>query len=195
MVQASERVTIETDVVFGRGGGRDLRCDVYTPPAHTSPNSAGGAPGVLLVHGGGWREGDRKQLSGYGILLGREGFVCVCCEYRLSAEAQWPAQIHDVNAALRWMHANADRLGIDARGGDDRAQTRDQTHVHGLRETRPPFCGGADRARTRLRAVRLVDFSLSESTLPSLGSLEGVLVQRFLTPMTDPFSDVSATSG
>jgi len=70
---------------------------------------------VLLVHGGGWASGDRSQLRGYGILLGRRGYVCVACEYRLSAEAQWPAQLHDVKAALRWMRANSDMLGIDPR--------------------------------------------------------------------------------
>lgn len=105
---AAGRVTIEERVVFGRGGDRELRCDVFTPPA-----GARNAPGVLLVHGGGWREGDRSQLRGYGILLGREGFVCVASEYRLAPGATWPAQIHDVKAAIRWMRANADRLGID----------------------------------------------------------------------------------
>ncbi len=102
------RVTIEEGVVFGTGGGRDLRCDIFTPPG--SPQRA---PGVLLLHGGGWSGGDRGQLRGYGILLGRLGYVCMASEYRLSGEAQWPAQIHDVKAALRWMRANAARLGID----------------------------------------------------------------------------------
>ena len=102
------RVTIEEGVVFGRGGGRDLRCDVFRPPG--SPTNA---PAVLLVHGGGWRSGDRSQLRGYGVLLGREGYVCVACEYRLIPEGVWPAQIHDVKACLRWMRANADQLGLD----------------------------------------------------------------------------------
>ena len=102
------RVTIENDVVYGSGGGRDLKCNVYMPP------QAGSArPAVLLVHGGGWVNGDRSQLHGYGILLGRIGYVCVATEYRLAGEAKWPAQIHDVKAALRWMRANAERLGID----------------------------------------------------------------------------------
>ena len=101
------RVTIDEDVVFGTGGGRELRCDVYRPP------SVGPVPAVLLVHGGSWRHGDRTQLRGYGILLGRAGYVCVASEYRLLPEAPWPAQIHDVKAALRWMRANADELGID----------------------------------------------------------------------------------
>ena len=108
MVIDSGRVTIEEGVVFGTGGGRELRCDVFTPPG--GPRRA---PGVLLLHGGGWRSGDRSQLRGYGILLGREGYVCVASEYRLAPDHHWPAHIHDVKAALRWMHANADRIGID----------------------------------------------------------------------------------
>ena len=108
MAGESGRVTVERDVVFGTGGGRELRCNIYHPPDRRSD-----APSVLLVHGGGWASGDRSQLHGYGILLGRIGYVCVACEYRLAGEAKWPAQIHDVKAALRWMRANAGGLGID----------------------------------------------------------------------------------
>jgi len=102
------RVTIERDVVVGSGGGRDLRANIYRPP-----DQATDAASVLLIHGGGWAIGDRGQLHGYGILLGRIGFLCVACEYRLTGEAPWPAQIHDVKTALRWMRANAGSLGID----------------------------------------------------------------------------------
>lgn len=105
---SSERVDIREDVVFGTGGGRDLRCDVYTPP-----DAPSAAPAVLLLHGGSWRTGDRTQLRGYGIQLGLAGYVCVASEYRLAGEAAWPAQIEDTNAALRWMRARADELGID----------------------------------------------------------------------------------
>src|SRR5207302_107633 len=76
------RVTVEEGVVFGTGGDRELRCDIYTPPGRPT-----NAPGVLLVHGGGWRTGDRGELRGYGVLLGREGYVCVASEYRLSPGA------------------------------------------------------------------------------------------------------------
>ena len=104
----SGRVTIENDVVFGTGGGRELKCNVYRPPEQRSD-----AASVLLVHGGAWTTGDHSQLHGYGILLGRIGYLCVATEYRLSGEAKWPAQIHDVKAAIRWMRANAGDLGID----------------------------------------------------------------------------------
>jgi acetyl esterase/lipase len=108
MADQSGRVTIEQGVAVGRGGDRELKADVYAPP----PGTANGA-GVLLIHGGGWVQGDRSQLRGYGILLGRVGYTSVACEYRLAPQSQWPAQIHDVKAALRWMRANAARLGID----------------------------------------------------------------------------------
>ena len=108
MANESGRVTIERDVVVGTGGGRELRANVYRPPGQAQE-----AASVLLVHGGGWASGDRGQLHGYGILLGRLGYLCVACEYRLTGEAPWPAQIHDVKAALRWMRANAGDLGID----------------------------------------------------------------------------------
>ena len=102
------RVTVNEAVVFGTGGAQELRCDVYVPPQPVPP-----APALLLIHGGSWAHGDRSQLRGYGIQLARRGFVCVACDYRLSGEAQWPAPLHDVKAALRWMRAHSPELGID----------------------------------------------------------------------------------
>jgi hypothetical protein len=72
-------------VTVGQGGGRDLRADLYRPPV-----SNGAA--VLLIHGGSFTHGDRSQLRGYGIVLGRVGYTCGACEYRLAGEARWPAQ-------------------------------------------------------------------------------------------------------
>ncbi len=106
--ETKKRVSLREDVVFGTGGGRDLKCDVFTPP--DNPDNA---PAILLIHGGAWKYGDRKQLRGYGFLIGREGFVCVATEYRLSEEARWPEPLYDIKAALRWMRANAAELGID----------------------------------------------------------------------------------
>jgi len=102
------QVSIRENVVLGVGGGQPLLCDVFTPPERS-----GHAPGVLLVHGGAWRTGDRTQMRGYGVQLALQGFVCVSSSYRLVPAAPWPAQIHDVNAALRFMRANASELGID----------------------------------------------------------------------------------
>jgi acetyl esterase/lipase len=117
-MEESERVTIDDGVVVGtagRGDGprRDLRADVFHPPAALGDPPAGGWPAILLIHGGAWRGGDRTQLRGYGILFARAGWLAVACEYRLSPTARWPEHLHDVKAALRWMRANAADLGID----------------------------------------------------------------------------------
>ena len=72
-------VLIKDDIVIGRAGERDLKADLFLPPESTSNSKA-----IVIVHGGGWREGSKEQLRGYGILLSREGFVCLCAEYRLS---------------------------------------------------------------------------------------------------------------
>ncbi len=107
-IAEQQRVEVEPGVVFGTGGGRELKCDIYHPPAAVKNGL-----GVLLVHGGGWVQGDRSELRGYGILLGRKGYTCVASEYRLVTESPWPACLHDVKTAIRWMRANAERLGID----------------------------------------------------------------------------------
>lgn len=107
-MQPQNLVGIEEAVLIDTIDGRELRYDIFTPPG--APRNA---PGVLLVHGGGWAQGEPAQLRGYGIFLGRLGYVCVSAAYRLSGEAKWPAQIHDTKAALRWMKANAERLGVD----------------------------------------------------------------------------------
>tara|TARA_Y100001970_G_scaffold290274_1_gene423418 strand:- start:69106 stop:69897 length:792 start_codon:yes stop_codon:yes gene_type:complete len=101
-------VEIKDNLVIGKAGSRDLIADLFIPPGNLKNR-----PAIVIVHGGGWREGDEKQLRGYGILLAREGFVCICTSYRLSTEAIWPSQIQDVKCAIRYLKANSDDLGLD----------------------------------------------------------------------------------
>src|SRR4051794_30220034 len=101
----SDRVEIET-VEVGQVAGRALEADLYRPPASNGC-------GVLLVHGGSFMHGDRSQLRGYAIFLGRLGYMCLACEYRLAPEWKWPAQIDDVEVAFGYLHGQADALGLD----------------------------------------------------------------------------------
>ncbi|GGL91738.1 alpha/beta hydrolase [Nakamurella endophytica] len=94
-------------------GVRPLLLDVWVPP-RTHP------PGVVVwVHGGGWREGDRRYLP---PTLAHEslftavvdaGLALVTVDYRLSGEATFPAQLHDVKSAIRYVRRYAGELGID----------------------------------------------------------------------------------
>ncbi len=102
--------TVESDIVYGTGGGHDLLVDVYTPAKRD-----GLAPGILMIHGGGWSMGARDMhgMVSFGTLLSQMGYVCASITYRLSGEAPWPAQLHDAKAGLRWFRANTDRFGVD----------------------------------------------------------------------------------
>ena len=98
------------DVAYGTGAGRDLCLDLYTPDDANDQRTA-----VLMFHGGGWRRGSRKSLAAHARLLQAEGFLAIPAEYRLLGESPWPAALHDVKAAIRWVRANADDLGINPR--------------------------------------------------------------------------------
>jgi enterochelin esterase family protein len=98
---------VERDLVYAEVEGRKLALDLYLP----SDSGAAKPPLVIWVHGGGWRAGSRSPCPG-GALVG-SGFAAACISYRLSDVATFPAQIHDVKAAVRWLRANADRFGFD----------------------------------------------------------------------------------
>lgn len=113
-----QRVIVEEGVTVGTAGPpgpgtRPLLADLFRPPPARGEPPGRGWPAVLLVHGGAWREGDRSQLRGYGILLARAGYLALACEYRLSPRARWPEHLHDVKTALRWLRAGAGPLRVD----------------------------------------------------------------------------------
>jgi acetyl esterase/lipase len=89
----------------------DLMLDVYQPPAGVTPKRMA----IIHLFGGGFFVGNKN--AGYIIndakALGARGYTNVSANYRLQTQGSWPAQIHDVKAAIRWTRANAARLGID----------------------------------------------------------------------------------
>ena len=101
-------MSIKQTLVYGKGGNRDLCLDLYEPASSVSARTA-----VILLHGGGWRQGNKEMMEVFGPELSGYGFAVLTPEYRLLGEAPWPAQIEDVKASIRWVRANADKLGID----------------------------------------------------------------------------------
>jgi acetyl esterase/lipase len=103
---------VESNIVFGKGGDVDLLLDVYQPPAGVTPKRMA----IIHLFGGGFSSGNKN--AGYIVndirALGRLGYTNVSANYRLQTVAQWPAQIHDTKAAIRWVRANAAKIGIDA---------------------------------------------------------------------------------
>lgn len=85
-----------------------LKADVYRP------DGAGPFPSVLVIHGGAWKRGDYSYSEGLAEQLAARGYLAVNIEYRLVPDFVWPAQLQDVQQALRWMRsAEGARFGID----------------------------------------------------------------------------------
>ncbi len=109
---------MEEGIVYGKAGGRELKLNLYHPSRGEGP-----FPAVVFVHGGAWRAGHRGHFNRQASYLAARGYVCASIEYRLSGEATFPAAIHDVKCAIRWMraegskHFKADTARIAVSGG------------------------------------------------------------------------------
>jgi acetyl esterase/lipase len=104
-------LTLIEDVPFGEADGAPLLLDLLAP----GPRPRGRLPAVVWIHGGGWESGDKRGgfSETLGPMLAGTGYVVLGVNYRLSDAARFPAQLHDVKAAVRWVRANADELGVD----------------------------------------------------------------------------------
>ena len=91
---------------YARVGEASLKLDLYVPANVKSP------PLVVWVHGGAWRGGSKNNPSV--LPLTDRGYAVASVDYRLSPVAQFPAQIHDIKAAIRYLRAKAKEQGIDA---------------------------------------------------------------------------------
>lgn len=94
------------EFTFGPG----LPLDFY--PAQ-GRNGHGPPPCVVVIHGGGWDAGDRRQLPGLNFLLARHGYAVAAISYRLAPAAVWPAQREDTLAALAFLKERSADLGLD----------------------------------------------------------------------------------
>jgi acetyl esterase/lipase len=109
---AGAQVSVEENVLYGTVDGTALHLDVYSPP----DKSDGHRAAVILIHGGGWTDLDKSTMRTMGNFLARSGFVCFAADYRLfhGADTAWPAQLDDVQRAVRWIRANAEKYGVNA---------------------------------------------------------------------------------
>lgn len=108
-LKATKKVVQEDDIVYCKQGDRKLKLDAFLPASRSIKKR----PAVLIIHGGGWRSGNKTQHHSMAQQLAALGYVCFTPEYRLSTEALYPAAVHDLKAAIRWMHAHAKTYNID----------------------------------------------------------------------------------
>jgi acetyl esterase/lipase len=105
----SASVKERRNITYCEIGKRKLSLDVFYPSAKTKEKRTA----IVIIHGGGWRSGNRTQHHALAQHLANLGYVCFTPEYRLSTEALYPAAVHDLKAALRWLHKNRKKYKID----------------------------------------------------------------------------------
>jgi acetyl esterase/lipase len=93
------------DITYARIGEHALQLDLHLPAGVAQP------PLVVYVHGGAWRDGSKAE---YPQFLVARGFAVASVEFRQSGEARFPADVHDIKAAIRFLRAKAREYGYGA---------------------------------------------------------------------------------
>ena len=105
---APQGVTYDEDVEYGKAGDVSLRMDIARPE-----QAAEKLPCVVVIHGGGWRGGDRHAHTNICFQLAQRGYVAATISYRFAPAHKFPAQIEDAKCAVRFLRANAEKYQID----------------------------------------------------------------------------------
>ncbi len=103
-------------VTYARPGGEELKADVWRPPGGGSAGAADatkGSPAVIVVHGGGWRSGERGDFPLWNTWFANNGYVVFDIDYPLSPPPSWRDAPADVRCAVGWVKENSARYGVD----------------------------------------------------------------------------------
>lgn len=98
----SSQTRVVRDITYATVDGRPLQLDLHMPSGVSNP------PLVVWVHGGAWRQGSRTSVRRE---FADHGFATAAVSYRLSIDARFPAMVHDVKAAIRFLRARAGDYG------------------------------------------------------------------------------------
>lgn len=100
----SNRWEIIRDVQYARAGEQGLKLDLHIPRGKPRP------PLILWVHGGAWRSGSKNDMPLRKLV--EDGYAVASVDYRLSTQARFPAQIHDLKAAIRFLRGHSRQWSV-----------------------------------------------------------------------------------
>jgi acetyl esterase/lipase len=109
---SSPQIEVRGDVSFLEPH-RLEKLDLYLPKQRKAGEKS---PAVLLIHGGGWKEGDKRQPREieFGATLAENGYVAASINYALRSAGKFPLNLQDCKNGIRYLRAHADALGIDS---------------------------------------------------------------------------------
>ena len=95
-----------SDIIYAVVDDRELGLDIYMPRGVDDPQL------LVWIHGGRWLYRTKEDINT--LALVEEGFAIASIDFRLSVDEPFPAQIHDIKAAIRFLRANAETYGYEA---------------------------------------------------------------------------------
>jgi acetyl esterase/lipase len=176
-------------VPYAHSGGEVLKADVWKPSVgdsrdssqHSGPGVAAAErrPAVIVVHGGGWRSGERSDFPSWDAWLADEGYVVFDIDYRLSPPPSWREAPADVACAIAWVKENSARYGVDPErvvlvGRSAGGHLALLTAYEEGRAAATPGCTARDVRDTGVAAVVAFYPPTELSRLSSMGYLPGM---------------------
>lgn len=108
LLAIAARAELKTDIVFAQAGGTNLTLDAFVP------EGSGPFPTCILVHGGGFTKGNKTSfIKPLFEPLSKAGFAWFTINYRLAPQHRFPANVEDVESAIRWVKAHAAEYKAD----------------------------------------------------------------------------------
>ncbi|MEA9415321.1 alpha/beta hydrolase [Flavobacterium sp. PL02] len=105
--QKNQDVNAVYDIVYNQEKSRELHLDAFINKKQKLN------PAVIMIHAGGWKSGNKKQMQVLGQEIALKGYSCFAIEYRLSLEAKYPQAIYNVKNAIKFIKDNAKRFRVD----------------------------------------------------------------------------------
>lgn len=102
-----DNVIEKKDIVYKKIEDRKLHLDAYFIKEKKQK------PAIVILHGGGWRSGNKSQMKIFAVEMASKGYSCFNIEFRLSPEAPYPAAIFDVKNAIQYIKKNAQKFNVD----------------------------------------------------------------------------------
>ncbi len=106
-VRAQEEILLENNIEYANPDHQHLQVNMARPKAK------GTYPAIICIHGGGFRAGSRDGYNELIQRIAKRGYVALTISYRLAPKYPFPACVHDVKAAVRWLRANAKKYHVD----------------------------------------------------------------------------------
>jgi len=107
LLSSSKPIRIE----YAKHDGITVEMDLYLPKDTARQDSP--MPVIIWIHGGAWKFGDIKEIEPAALAQTEKGYALASIGYSLSKEAQWPTQIYQVKAGIRFLRANAEKYNLD----------------------------------------------------------------------------------